>query len=183
MLMRTARKGSPISPTIFQVCQCQLSLVSASSFAVCCISSVGGGGFKAASHKSPDILILTRWSPVRRGFPLVLWVGVIVLQLLVSLWSKWERIIAFWSPAVLQDQWQRREMLNGDAGLCWWSCVGEHLAAWPAVPVLGNHQSKLKKAKRWPAVLLERRFNGTKEIGMQGKQVVIKHMPLLPPNV
>lgn len=122
--MRQQERAFPSPPLYFKCCQCQVSLVSASSFAVCCVSSVGGGEFKAASHKSPDILILTGWSPVRRGFPLVLWVGVIVLWLLVSLWSTWERSILLWSPAVLQDRGQRREMLGGDAALCWGSCVG-----------------------------------------------------------
>lgn len=122
--MRTARKGFPSSHTIFQALP--MSALSPISLQLCCLLGFFGGEreFKAACHKSPDILVVTGWSPVRRGFPLALWVGVIVLWLLVSLWSTWERSILFWSPAVRQEQQQRREMLRGDAGLCQGSCVG-----------------------------------------------------------
>lgn len=125
MLMRTVGKGFASSHTIFQALP--MSALSPISLQLCCLLCSFGGEreFKAACHKSPDILVATGWSPVRRGFPLALWVGVIVLWLLVSLWSTWERSIPFWSPAVWQEQQQRREMLCGDVGLCQGSCVGE----------------------------------------------------------
>lgn len=148
MLMRTARKGFPSSHTIFQALP--MSALSPISLQLCCLLCFFGGerGFKAACHKSPDILVVTGWSPVRRGFPLSLWVGVIVLWLLVSLWSTWERSILSWSPAVWQEQQQRREVLCGDALLCQGSCVGEFQLS--ALLVLSlDITTGEKKKKKW----------------------------------
>lgn len=153
MLMRTARKGFPSSHTIFQALP--MSALSPISLQLCCLLCFFGGerGFKAACHKSPDILVVTGWSPVRRGFPLSLWVGVIVLWLLVSLWSTWERSILSWSPAVWQEQQQRREVLCGDALLCQGSCVGEfQLSALLVLSLDITTGGKKKKVKRQPTV-------------------------------
>lgn len=175
MLMRTARKGFPSSHTVFQALP--MSVLSPISLQLCCLLCFFGGEreFKAACRKSPDILVVTGWSPVRRGFPLALWVGVIVLWLLVSLWSTWERSILFWSPAVWQEQ-QRREMLRGQG-----SCVGE-FQVWSLAPLLGYHHRR--KKKMWKDSLLSsgKGNKWDKENENARQYLAIKHVPQLPQN-
>lgn len=181
MLMRTARKGFPSSHTLFQALP--MSALSPISLQLCCLLCFfgGEGGFKAACHKSPDILIVTGWSPVRRGFPFALWVGVNcsvapgfslkhvgeehpLLKPSCVTGAAAEEGDPLCSVCAREVAWESSSCL-----LCWSS---------PWISPLG----KKKKGEKTAHCLLERGLNGTKKTGMRGKYLALKHAPQLSQN-